>query len=103
MWSLSGAAVLAAHGQNHRVFDKRDITWHMQWPLSSSWANNTPFAGSYLPVWVRVDGLRILRRALLGVLLMLLGWINNLEGAPHAFVDTVFVRPHCNRNVRLCV
>src|SRR5436190_12825271 len=99
MWSLLGVAVLAADEQNHRGFDKRDIAWHMQWPLSSSWANNTPFVGSYLPVWVRVDGLRILRRALLGIPLLPFGWIDTLEGAPYAFTDTVFVRLRRNRNV----
>ena len=103
MWSLLGVVVPAADEQNHRGFGKHDIFWHMRWPQSSSWASNTPFVGSYLPVWVRADGLHTLRRALLGVLPLPLGWISTLEEVLHVFADTAFVRPHLNRNVWLCV
>src|SRR4051812_19185887 len=103
MWRLSGAATPVVDGQNRRGFDKRDIAWHMRWPPSSSWANNTPFVGFYLPVWVRVNELHTLRRALHGVLLLPLGRISTLEEVLHVFADIVFVRLHRNRNVWFCV
>src|SRR2546430_1785470 len=103
MWSLSDIAVPVADEQNHRGFDKRDISWHMRWPLSSSWASNTQFVGFYLPVWVRADGLHTLRHVPLGVPPLPLGQISILKEIPHVLSDTVFVRLHRNRNVWLCV
>src|SRR4051812_46931096 len=102
-WSLLGAAVPAADGRNHCGFGKRDIFWHMRWPLSSFWASNTPFVGSYFLVWVRANGLHTLRRVLLGVPPLLLGQINILREVLHVLADTVFVMLLHTRNVWLCV
>src|SRR5436190_6737821 len=102
MWSLLGVAIPAADEQNHRGFGKRDIFWHMRWPLSSSWASNTPFVGSYLPVWVRADGLRTLRRVPLGVPPLLLGQINILREALRVLAGTASVMLRRSRNVWLC-
>src|SRR3954467_8894918 len=103
MWSLLGVAAPAAGEQNHRGFDKHDISSHMRWPLSSSWASNTPFVGSYLLVWVRADGLHTLRHVPFGVPPLLLGQINILRGVLHVLADTVFVMLRRNRNVWLCI
>ena len=103
MWSLLDVAVPAADEQNHHGFGKRDISWHMRWPLSSSWASNIPFIGSYLLVWVRAEGLHTLRRVPLGVPPLPLGQINILREVPPVLADTAFVRLHRNRNVWLCV